>query len=613
MKESPSASLYMPTLGPFETRGTPLPTERCSLLQDTQIDSQDSLAPRCVIHQTGCFRLYWDLFIILLCIYNSISVPLSVAFQLVGDRQDDVIQEIDYSFDLLFFLDLLLNLFTTFSTPSGIEVLNLSQIQRHYVKSGNFWLDLLAVIPFDGIVEWSDAGIHSTSLKAVRCLKLIRLFRLRRLISLLKLHKDLKIILKIVIVLYFLFLFIHIFSCLWALLNNGPEDYLPPNEIGRFDFYYRDDLLVYRYWVSFYYVILMLLGADTVAFNTAQCVFAAFVLIVGSMITAVLFGQITALVMEMNSRSANMQEIMENTNDIMISLKLPKDLVSLVNEFLSRTHNYRKKQSNLQQFFKMVPEDLKKQVIRSVFDTAVSGCGLFQGEMYEKVMQNLEIMHTTPEETVVRRGAVSDKMYIVSTGELLVTACNSLGEDNVNHELSAGMYFGEVGVLLSSRRTATVTALNYCVLAVLPASSFHRISTPTLRTHLREHIYLHYRESWREFVLSSLKSLPLFSSIPDLDLVLLAFQSQTLRLAAGTLLHSPDSIPTSIYILLSGELELDVDIRIHGESMRSIRFTRGTVCFGTSAVYRHPQNCRVTVSKDAVVVKLDREVVEGRK
>lgn len=513
----------------------------------------------------------------------------------------------EYTIDLLFVVDLIFNCFTTYVNEEGEEVTRGKEIRRHYLRSGNLGLDVIAVIPFDDIVEWADAGINSTSLRIVRCLKLIRLFRLRRIISLLKIRKDLKLALKISVVLYFLFLFIHICASLFSLMNSSPEDYTPPNDFGRPEYYYMNDMQVYRYWLSFYYLILMLLGADTVVFNTGQCAFAAVVLLIGSMITAVLFGQITALVLDLNGRSANMQEALEASNDVMISLRLPKPMVALVNEFLSRTHNYRKRQSDLRQFFEMVPEDLKQQVITSVFSSAVHKCRFFDLDQHEKVMQSLSMLHTKPEETVIHRGARAESLFIVSSGELLVSACGSLGEESVFKRLSAGSYFGEVGVLLGTRRTASVTALNYCVLAVLAADSFHRISTPAVRWKAKEHIYQAYREPWRDFVVSCLKLVPALASVPDLDLVLAAFQCKTLRLAPEGVLMPAGKAPECIFIVLSGELEAGTKLK----GMAVLTLTRGAVCYATAALTRVVQAYSLVARQEATVLQLDSEVVYG--
>lgn len=177
--------------------------------------------------------------------------------------------------------------------------------------------------------------------------------------------------------------------------------------------------------------------------------------------------------------------------------------------------------------------------------------------------------------------------------------------------LTAGCYFGEVGVMLNTRRTATVTALNYCVLAVLSADAFNRISTPALRWKAKEHIYQAYRETWRDFVTESLKLVPALAPLSDIELVLTAFQCKTLRLAHGSVLVPAGNTPESVFIVLSGELELTAGMLYKGEEIGLLTLTRGAVCYGTAALTRIPQSYALISQQEATVLQLDSTVIYG--
>lgn len=59
---------------------------------------------------------------------------------------------------------------------------------------------------------------------------------------------------------------------------------------------------------------------------------------------------------------------------------------------------------------------------------------------------------------VVRQGAVADRLYIITRGEVEVTQQDHLGHERHIRNLMPGQYFGEIGVLACSARTATVRA-----------------------------------------------------------------------------------------------------------------------------------------------------------
>ncbi|MFA6961483.1 MAG: glucose-6-phosphate dehydrogenase [Opitutaceae bacterium] len=99
---------------------------------------------------------------------------------------------------------------------------------------------------------------------------------------------------------------------------------------------------------------------------------------------------------------------------------------------------------------------------------------LFKGG--EPVFLNAVIMalqsHSfSPGETIIKAGDTAGEMYLICRGSVEVTdtAGRSL------KRLSEGEYFGEIGLLMPTPRTANVKAITQCDLFVLDRSDFHRI------------------------------------------------------------------------------------------------------------------------------------------
>lgn len=72
--------------------------------------------------------------------------------------------------------------------------------------------------------------------------------------------------------------------------------------------------------------------------------------------------------------------------------------------------------------------------------------------------------------TIVRRGEVSDAMYFIASGDVEVDLINS-----PPRHLSDGDFFGEIGVMMNRKRTATVTAITETRLMVLEAADLRRM------------------------------------------------------------------------------------------------------------------------------------------
>ena len=75
-----------------------------------------------MLRHNSRFRLRWDLLIILLALYNCITIPYEVAFG-AGFVDNIGVNVLDYTIDCLFFLDVLFNFRTTYiNSKTGTEV-----------------------------------------------------------------------------------------------------------------------------------------------------------------------------------------------------------------------------------------------------------------------------------------------------------------------------------------------------------------------------------------------------------------------------------------------------------------------------------------------------------
>mmetsp|Transcript_42894 Transcript_42894/g.41238 ORF Transcript_42894/g.41238 Transcript_42894/m.41238 type:complete len:101 (+) Transcript_42894:552-854(+) len=89
----------------------------------------------------------WDLFIILLVIYNCLTIPYTLAFQTEESLGNTIF---GYCMDGIFFFDILFNLRTTYINPkNGLEVFNTKKIALKYVIHWRFVTDVISIIPFE--------------------------------------------------------------------------------------------------------------------------------------------------------------------------------------------------------------------------------------------------------------------------------------------------------------------------------------------------------------------------------------------------------------------------------------------------------------------------------
>jgi len=100
---------------------------------------------------------------------------------------------------------------------------------------------------------------------------------------------------------------------------------------------------------------------------------------------------------------------------------------------------------------------------------------------------------------VIRKGEIGREMYLISRGEVEVID----GSGSVLAALGEGTFFGEISLLTSAPRNATVIAKSYCDCFVLDKSDFLRVlrDHPRFRGAIMEIAQARYRVSTEELLL----------------------------------------------------------------------------------------------------------------
>ena len=171
---------------------------------------------KCIIRYHNPYRIKWDLFVIILAVYNSIFLPLEIAFRPSFLKHQNLVN-INHVIDAIFGIDIIISYRTTYVNPqTGDEQLNSSKIALNYFF-GRFWLDLFSSIPFETVIlliPYVDSETASRMV-VISCLKLIRILRLGRLINYLNSSDDFKLQLRLCKLCFMLALYIHVTACIW--------------------------------------------------------------------------------------------------------------------------------------------------------------------------------------------------------------------------------------------------------------------------------------------------------------------------------------------------------------------------------------------------------------
>ena len=164
-------------------------------------------------------------------IITTLIVPYRLAFI---DEEPIEWVVVYYVFDGLFFVDCILNFFTSYpDEEKSIEVTELKKVALNYLKTW-FLIDLLSFLPFDTIFDstgTNSAGANSFAKNAriAKIYKIIRLFRLVKILKLVKSNRQLsqnfsekmKInsgASRLYFFTFFFFVFMHVIACVFVII-----------------------------------------------------------------------------------------------------------------------------------------------------------------------------------------------------------------------------------------------------------------------------------------------------------------------------------------------------------------------------------------------------------
>lgn len=145
---------------------------------------------RCLVRYNVGWRVYWDLFMMILAIYNCFVIPIQISFN-PPVFNGPIFLVINSIIDILFAVDIVVLFRTTYiDSDTGEEIFFSKKIAINYIK-GRFWMDLLATIPFDTIIESINPG-SAQEIQLSGLLKLIRITRLTKIIAYMNVKEDIK-------------------------------------------------------------------------------------------------------------------------------------------------------------------------------------------------------------------------------------------------------------------------------------------------------------------------------------------------------------------------------------------------------------------------------------
>ncbi|KAM4559683.1 voltage-gated inwardly rectifying potassium channel KCNH7-like isoform 3-T3 [Odontesthes bonariensis] len=426
------------------------------------------------------FKAVWDWLILLLVIYTAIFTPYSAAF-LLNDIEEQRRRECGYScsplnvvdliVDIMFIVDILINFRTTYVNANEEVVSHPAKIAIHYFK-GWFLIDMVAAIPFDLLIFGSGSDETTTLIGLLKTARLLRLVRVAR-----KLDRYSEYGAAVLMLLMCIFALIaHWLACIWYAIGNVEKPYLE-HKIGWLDnlgvsigkkYNYSDPnsgpSIKDKYVTALYFTFSSLtsVGFGNVSPNTnSEKIFSICVMLIGSLMYASIFGNVSAIIQRLYSGTARYHLQMLRVKEFIRFHQIPNPLRQRLEEYFQHAWTYTNG-IDMNMVLKGFPECLQADICLHLNKSLLEDCKAFRGATkgcLRALAMRFKTTHAPPGDTLVHGGDVLTALYFVSRGSIEI-----LKDDIVVAILGKNDIFGEMIHLFAKpgKSCADVRALSYC-------------------------------------------------------------------------------------------------------------------------------------------------------
>ncbi|XP_045890160.1 potassium voltage-gated channel subfamily H member 4a [Micropterus dolomieu] len=382
-------------------------------------------------------KALWDWLILLATFYVAVAVPYDICFVSHDEGSDhhslvsSSTMGSDIAVEILFILDIILNFHTTYVSQSGQVVYDARSIYLHYCTTW-FFVDLIAALPFDLLYAFN---ITVTSL--VHLLKTVRLLRLLRLLQKLDRYSQYSAVVLTLLMSVFALL-AHWMACVWYVIGRKEIESGDPitwdigwlQELGkRLETPYINSTMggpsmPSAYIASLYFTLSSLtsVGFGNVSANTdAEKIFSICIMLMGALMHAVVFGNVTAIIQRMYSRRSLYHTRMKDLKDFIRVHRLPQQLKQRMLEYFQATWSVNNG-INANELLHDFPDELRADIAMHlnkdilqlpVFERASRGC-------LRSLSLHIKTSFCAPGEYLIRHGDALQANYFVCSGSLEV-------------------------------------------------------------------------------------------------------------------------------------------------------------------------------------------------
>ncbi|XP_065145102.1 voltage-gated delayed rectifier potassium channel KCNH8 [Paramisgurnus dabryanus] len=449
----------------------------------------DAKKSKFILLHFSTFKAGWDWLILLATFYVAVTVPYNVCF--IGDHDFTRSTTVtDIAVEILFIIDIVFSFRTTYVSKSGQVIFDARQICIHYMTTW-FIIDLVAALPFDLLYAFRVSVVS-----VVHLLKTVRLLRLLRLLQKMDRYSQHSTVVLTLLMSMFALL-AHWMACIWYIIgkkevegNADSWDIGWLHELGkRLESPYEGmsaspvngtassgPSLRSIYIAALYFTLSSLtsVGFGNVSANTdAEKIFSICTMLIGALMHALVFGNVTAIIQRMYSRWSSYHTRTKDLKDFIRVHHLPQSLKQRMLEYFQTTWSVNNGiDSN--ELLKDFPDEMRsdiamhlnKEILElSVFSSLSRGC-------LRSLSLHIKTTFCAPGEYLLRQGDALQALFFVCSGSMEVLKDNMvlaiLGKGDL---IGANMSVDDRVI----KTNADVKSLTYCDLQCINLRGLYEV------------------------------------------------------------------------------------------------------------------------------------------
>ncbi|XP_068721896.1 uncharacterized protein [Montipora capricornis] len=451
------------------------------------------LMRRAILPDNSYFRLWQGVSLVVAGI-----LPFTISFQATFLHTSTPLWILNYSFDIVCLVDMYIRFHLAFYNKNNVLVTHPLFTARHYLRT-NFALDLLCSFPTEFIVLaiWpEDLGVlYILALSRLnRCLYIYKLQQFFQYMSE-SIGKNTNLIGQLKFAIY-MTTFTHGIACGWFLIAcNGVKKgrhlcadtswaELDGRDLGNEEVPYQ--YLTCLYWAA---ATSASVGyGDIHAHDIPEMGYALFCMVFGIVFYGFIIARVAAGLANADAQRARYQERLDAIKNFLKEQDISDNLTSRIVSYYEYLW-HRNKGVDASSLFEGLPLSLQGDITLSLYKDLIETVPLFQGTeigFLKMLSMKIKPVYFLSKEYVVRKGDMGQEMYFVHRG--LVEVVSEHAEPIVFDVMGEGRFFGEISVVFSCPRTASVRAQTNSDLFVLTKNDLDEVLThyPQISKKIRE-------------------------------------------------------------------------------------------------------------------------------